>query len=315
MLCILNWYARPVELRHLRYFVAAAEEENITRAAARLCVSQPPLSRQIRDLERELGVQLFHRSAKAIRLTEAGRIFLLEARSTLHRADEAVAAVKAVTLGKRGRLRIGYAASPTVEILPRILRLFRRTHPQITVDLCDLSTQGMLRGLKDRTLDAILTVSISPQDFAGLTVHELGSYPVRVAVHRKHKFARWREVRLGDMAAEPMVAFSRKDHPEAHAAIAKICSPHRPPTIVEECDSAMSLIAAVENGRGVALVYQSLSFVAGRRVVLRPLKPEPPPLAIAVAYRADGISSAAAGFFAASRTMKLKRYPGPALSA
>ena len=305
-----------MELRHLRYFVAAAEEQNITRAAARLHVSQPPLSRQIRDLERELGARLFDRSAKSVRLTEAGRIFLLEAREVLQRADDAVELVKAVALGKRGRVRVGYSASPTAEILPRALRSFQRSHPQIQVDLREMSTQGMLRGLRERTLDAALIVAISPQDFSGLTVQELGRYPVRVAVDRKHRFARLKEVRLGDVAFEPIVTLTRKEYPEAHAGLAKILSAYtRAPRIVGEYDGAISLIAAVEAGRGVALDFQSLSLVAGHRLVLRPLKPAPPPLPIAIAYRAEGISVATAAFVAAAGAVKSTHSPRPPLMA
>ena len=297
-----------MELRHLRYFVAVAEEQNVTRAAARLHVSQPPLSRQIRDLETELGVALFYRGAKSIRLTEAGRIFLMEARSALQRADEAVLLVKAVGLGKRGRVRVGYAPSPTAELLPRTLRSLLRTHPQVKVDLREMSTQGMLLALRERTLDAALLVSISPKEFEGLVVEEIGRYPLRVACHKKHRFARLREVRLEEVAGEPIVTFSREEYPEAHAGLAKIFSPYaRPVRIVEEYESAISLIAAVEARRGVALVAQTLSLLTGSRLALRPLKPAPPPLPIAVVYRKDGISAATAAFVAAAKASKPMR--------
>src|SRR5881396_573738 len=137
-----------MELRHLRYFVAAAEEQNVTRAAARLHVSQPPLSRQIRDLEDELGVALFEHGAKAVRLTEAGKAFLNEARAVLQRADDAVQMAKAVASGQRGEIHVGYAPSLTVEVLPRALRYFRESNPAVRVQLHDLSTQEMLRGLR-----------------------------------------------------------------------------------------------------------------------------------------------------------------------
>src|SRR2546430_17042688 len=126
-----------MELRHLRYFVAVAEEQNVTRAAARLHVSQPPLSRQIRDLEEELGVALFHHTAKALRLTEAGRVFLTEAQAVLRRTDEAVQTVKAVASGQRGEIHIGYAPSLTVEVLPRALRFFQEANPGVRVQLHD----------------------------------------------------------------------------------------------------------------------------------------------------------------------------------
>lgn len=305
-----------MELRHLRYFVAVAEEQNITRAAARLYVSQPPLSRQIRDLESELGVKLFDRGARAVRLTEAGKIFLSEARRVLQRADEAIDVIKAFALGRRGRVKIGYAASPTVELLPRILRLFRKTHPQIGVDLLELSHRRMLQGLREHTLDAALIVSISPQEFSGYTIKELGSYPVRVAFYKKHRFARMREVPLADLADEPLITLSREENPEARSGLLKILAPAtKSPNIVEEYDDVMSRIAAVDAGRGVTLDFQSLSAVAGQRLLFRPLKPAPLPLPIAIAYSPEGISKAAAAFVAAARAVKTKQSSEPVLRA
>jgi DNA-binding transcriptional LysR family regulator len=116
-----------MELRHLRYFVTVAEELNITKAAVRLNVSQPPLSRQIRELEDELGVVLLERSPKGVRLTPVGRVFLKEARGILRQAAEAARKARQFGAAKAAELRVGYAPSPTVEILPRALRAFSKS--------------------------------------------------------------------------------------------------------------------------------------------------------------------------------------------
>src|SRR5256885_16844761 len=121
-----------MNLRHLRYFAAAAEEQSVPRAGARLPVPTPPLSRQIRDLEDELGVALFDHGAKAVRLTEAGRVFLTEARAALQRVDDAVHMAKAVARGQRGEIHVGYAPSLAVELLPRALKFFQEASPVVT---------------------------------------------------------------------------------------------------------------------------------------------------------------------------------------
>src|SRR5277367_5144578 len=151
-------YSAQMELRHLRYFVVVAEEQNVTRAAERLHVSQPPLSRQIRDLEEELGVELFRRTAKSLALTEAGKLFLIETRAVLLRVDQAVDAVRALASHHRGTLHVGYAPSLTVRLLPRTLMIFERAHPGVRVALHDLSTEESLDRLSSGKIDVALTV-------------------------------------------------------------------------------------------------------------------------------------------------------------
>src|ERR1700742_1756234 len=175
-----------MELRHLRYFVAVAEEENVTRAAAKLRVAQPAVSRQIHDLEEELGLALFERTAKSLHLTDAGKVFLDEARAVLARADEAMKAVRAVAGGERGELRVGYAPSLTVQILPRALRRFQAEHPQVRVALHDLSTEEMLAGLRENRLDLALMVQPTAGQLRGLKFHELARYALCAAVAPTH---------------------------------------------------------------------------------------------------------------------------------
>jgi len=199
-----------MELRHLRYFVAVAEEQNVTRAATRLRVSQPPLSRQISDLEDEIGVVLFERTAKSLRLTHAGRLFLEKARAVLRQVDEAVVAAKAAASGERGELRIGYAPFLTVEIVPPALRIFQESHPGVQVKLLDLSTQEMARGLREHKLDlALLVVDVSARFLPDCEFVELRRYAVCVAVPPAHRLARCRKIGAHQLATERLITFSR----------------------------------------------------------------------------------------------------------
>jgi DNA-binding transcriptional LysR family regulator len=141
-----------VELRHLRYFVAAAETENVSRAALKLHVSQPALSRQIRDLEDEIGFCLLERTAKSVRLTDAGRAFFSDARALLQHADEAVRRARAVASAEPSELHVGYSPTPTAEILPKTLRAFQQAMPNVHVRLYDWSDKDILDGVRDGRL-------------------------------------------------------------------------------------------------------------------------------------------------------------------
>jgi DNA-binding transcriptional LysR family regulator len=277
-----------MELRHLRYFVAVAEEQNVSRAALRLHVSQPGLSRQIHDLEEEMGFELFERSAKSLRLTEAGRVFLEEARTVLQRADEAVKAARAAAQGAPAEIQVGYAPSLTVQILPQALRLFQAKFPKVRVALHDLSTEEMLTQLRAEKLQVALMVRPPPRMRRGLNFQELARYPMRVAVAPKHLLAGAKSLGLAEVAGEPLLAYSRKEYPEYHEALAKIFQAIRPkPRIVEEHDGVTGLIIAVESGRGVALVPSLISCMVGARLNLIPLTEAVPEVVIGAVWKGD----------------------------
>jgi DNA-binding transcriptional LysR family regulator len=286
-----------MELRHLRYFIAAAEEENVSRAALKLHVSQPALSRQIRDLEEELGFQLLERTAKSVRLTEAGQKFLDEARAVLQRAEEAVNAARAIAQGGSGELHVGYAPSLSARILPATLRAFQIEMPKVRARLHDLSTEEMLTGLREGKLQIAIVPRLSPAMLRGLRFQELTRDPLCLAVGPSHPLAKRRAVTLEEAAREPLVAYSRKDYPEAHEMLDRLFSTSKSkPRIVEEQDSVSGLIAAVESGAGVTVALQSLACTAGPRLKLLPFSPALEPLVVGAAWRENGATETATRF-------------------
>lgn len=288
-----------MELRHLRYFIAAAEQENISRAALKLHVSQPGISRQIHDLEEEIGFPLFERSAKALRLTAAGRKFLEEAQAVLQRAEDAVKNARAVAEGAGGEIHVGYAPSLTIQILPRTLRAFQAQAPKTRVALHDLSTEEMLSGLRAGKLQVSLMVHPPQKMLRGLQFRELARYPICVALAPKHPLAKAKTVSLEQLTDEPLIVYSRKDYPEYHGMLDKLFAGLRKPRIGEEHDGITSIIAAVESGRGYALVPQCAESMAGPRVKVVPLDPAPPPIPVGVAWK-DTDSATVKQFVAAA---------------
>src|SRR5713101_4703822 len=261
-----------MELRHLRYFVAVAEALNFTKASARLRVAQPALSRQMTDLEDELGVDLMKRSPRGVTLTAEGKLFLEEVRELLKRADESVEKVRALARGEYGELHIGYAPTPTVEILPPALAAFQKAVPRVKVVLHDLSSDELITGLRDATLELAIMVEPIGEQTAGIEFELLRTYPLSVAMAAAHPFARLKSIPLEKLATEPLIALRRKDYSEYYHFLDRIFAPiHAKPNIAVECDSASSLITEVEAGRGIALANLSFKLVAGKRLLFRPL--------------------------------------------
>lgn len=275
-----------MELRHLRYFIAVAEEQNVTRAAARLHVSQPPLTRQIQDLEAELGVELFTRTAKTIRLTDAGRVFLREAKAVIQRADAAVTAVRAAAMDQAEELHIGHAPSATADLLPAVLRSFQKAVPAVRVTLHDMTATEMLEGLKEDRLHAAFLVKPERKLPGGFVFHALRSHPMVVAAAPGHAFARRREVTVAEVLAQPLVAYSRKEYPNYHRLLARALGAKiRKIQFAEECDGGPSLIAAVESGKGVCVAPAFLATTAGRRLRFIGLKDASAPAVVGIAHR------------------------------
>jgi DNA-binding transcriptional LysR family regulator len=283
-----------VELRHLRYFLAVGEASNLTKAAAHLRVAQPALSRQIQDLEDEIGVNLLRRSSRGVTLTAEGKLFLEEVRELLKHADVSVERVRALARGQHGELHIGYAPIPATEILPPALARFQKAVPRVKVLLHNLSSDELIAGLRNGTLDLAITLEPIGEQSAGIEFELLRKYPLWVAMTAAHPFARLKSVSLEQVAAEPLVGLRRKDYSEYYLIVDRIFAPIRAkPRIVVECDSTTSLITEVEAGRGIALAIPIFKLVAGKRLLYRPLTgtTEAASVGIARATKGDVISA------------------------
>jgi DNA-binding transcriptional LysR family regulator len=289
-----------VELRHLRYFVAVAEAENVLRASTqKLHVSQPAVSRQIRDLEDELGVQLFERTGKALNLTEAGRLFLKEARAVLARTDEAVANVRAFAQLGETELNVGYSPLPGAQIVPAVLRAFQQALPTVHVRLHDWSNEQIAVGLRDGRLKvALVARPLKGGGFGGFRFEELLREQIRLAVPPNHPFAQRRSVSLAEAAQEPFIGLMRDEYPDYHGYLATLfASVKNKPRVIEEHDGMTSVVSSVEAGTGVAVAVDALGYTFGNRVRLVRLTPEPKPISFGIAARKGRLTPATAKFW------------------
>jgi DNA-binding transcriptional LysR family regulator len=263
-----------MELRHLRYAVAVADELHFARAAARLHIAQPPLSQQIKGLEEELGVRLFDRTNRRVRLTDAGAAFVAEARRTLASAERAADAARRAARGETGRLALGYVTSVAYQLLPAIVRAFRRRAPDVTLVLEEMIAGEQTRALAAGALDVGFMRRPPPLE-PGLIGTTLKREPIIVALPRDHALAALRMIRLRDLAGELLVVFPARPRPSWADVEIDLCrragfEPRTQEAV--EMASALSLVAA---GIGVTLVPESVRAVRRPGVVFRPLVPAP----------------------------------------
>jgi DNA-binding transcriptional LysR family regulator len=297
-----------VELRHLRYFVAVAEMENVSRAALKLHVSQPALSRQIRDLEDEIGFGLLERTAKSVRLTDAGRAFLDDARELLQRADEAVKKARGVASAEPTELHVGYSPTPFAEILPKILRAFQQSMPNVRVTLHDSSNNAIRDGLRDGRLQLGLIVPpAKASSMRDLRYEELFHERVCAAVAPQHPFARRRAIPLTEVATEPLIGLTREDYPEYYDYLSIIFSKvKQKPRVIEEHDSVTAVMSAVEAGTGVAIGPNVYVYSFGKRVKFLHLTPEPKPVSVGIVGPKGLLSAAAEKFWQCAKKAAAK---------
>lgn len=293
-----------MELRHLRYFIAVAEEGRVTRAAERLGIQQPPLSQQIRALERELDVRLFHRKPRGVELTDAGRALFADARTILTLIDRAVATVRQTAQGKRGRIAVGFTSSaPFHPFVPRVIRAFREACPAVSLTLEENGTADLVQALRSERIDAAFIRS-PIADAPELVVRPLLAEEMIVALPMRHRLAARRAGRgdaalqLRALAAETFILYRRPSGPGLYDAIISACRRAGfSPNIGQEAPLIVSTLNLVAAGLGVSIVPASLRRQHMDGVVYRRIKGHPQLRApLNLAYRRDDNSSAVRRF-------------------
>ena len=266
-----------MELRHLRYFVGVAEELHFGRAAVRLGISQPPLSHQIHALEDELGVRLFDRSSRNVTLTDAGLLFLAEAKATLAQAERAVTVARRAALGEVGELSIGFNASaPFVPRIARAIFDFRQGWPEVHMTLTELSWDAQSRALESGTIDVGITRSFQrPSAPPGITATLLLEERLVVALRPDHPLAAQATISLADLQGEPLIFYTRDLSGGFTDELFRLLrAAGVEPKVAQDVREVSTLFGLVAAGVGLTVVAESLCALQAANLVYRPLSDE-----------------------------------------
>jgi DNA-binding transcriptional LysR family regulator len=284
-----------VEVRHLRYFVTVAEELHFGRAAERLHMAQPPLSQQIRQLETQLGFQLFHRTQRRVSLTEAGQVFLQHSQDLLQQLERAIEAGRQASRGEVGKLAIGFVSSATYSLLPPILHEFRDRVPQVNLTLRELTTDQQVRWLAENRLD--VGFIRPPIDDPQLRTQVILQEPLVVALPHRHPLAQTPRIPLASLATEPFILFPRRLAPGLYDQVISLCqSAQFSPKVVQEAIQMQTIVGLVAANMGVAIVPVSIQNLGRTGVVYRPLQETTPQAAIALMWHPQHLTPAGQRF-------------------
>jgi DNA-binding transcriptional LysR family regulator len=284
-----------MELRHLRYFVAVAEELHFGRAAQRLHMAQPPLSQQIKRLEEELGVELLHRTKRRVALTEAGEAFLREASLALSKVEEAAEAARRAGRGETGTLSVGFVGSAAYEVLPGVLKAFRGRYPDVEVRLEELTTAQQVRALGEGRIEVGFVRP--PVGEEGLAARTVLREPLVAVLPGDHPLSEQGAVPLGALAEEPFVMSPRRLGPSFYDRIVDACREAGfSPRVVQEAVQMQTIIGIVAAGIGVALVPASERNLARKGVVYKSIRGKRPEVEMAVVWRPEEPSAVLRAF-------------------
>lgn len=287
-----------MELRHLRYFVAVGEEQHYGRGAQRLRVAQPALSRQIQDLEEEVGFKLFDRLSRGVKLSTAGKLFLEEARRILQQVDDATKRAKRVASGQSGTLRAGFIESMSWHgVVPDSFRQFRERQPDAELQIEPLSSLEQIQAVRSGRLDAgfLFTIANIERELAQL---DIALVNLMLAVPRGHPLAKSKALRLRDLSSASFIWFPRRESPLFYDRLMHACfrGGLKSPRIVQEGLNEATILSLVSCGLGVAFVSSATRWRCPESVVLVSVADLKLPLPFALVWRKDNDSPLLARF-------------------
>ena len=292
---IVSLASAIMELRHLRYFVAVAEEQSFRRAALRLHISQPPLTRQIQQLESEVGFTLFERHAAGASLTTAGACFLEDARQILRQAGTSVEKARSLAEGRSGRLETAFYGSIIFHILPAILARFRVLAPGVSVGISHLHKDAQIRALHEGWLD--IGFARFYREESNLTSELVCSEPLILAVASEHPLANEKQVRLADLEPFPFIVFPQSPRPSFADEVIRLATEAGfSITIAQEAEDLVGCLALVSVNFGIALVPASAQCVGMRNLKFIPVE-QPVPVSNALCITRENDINPLLGIF------------------
>jgi DNA-binding transcriptional LysR family regulator len=286
-----------MELRHLKYFVALAEELNFARAARRVRIAQPSLTKQIQQLEQELGFPLLYRTKKKVELLDTGHVLLDEAQRLLRQAEKAIQSTRRTHAGQSGRLLIGFSPSAVPEVLPRILRKYHALYPNVVVDLLEITSTKDAESLLESTMSVALLRSPSFLSRELFCFETIQRERFVVALPDSHPAAKQEAIRIKTLASEPLILPPLQPGWGYSDAVFQVFRDHGiEPRIAEETTQPMAMIALVAGGFGVALVPASLNNLRLAGVTYRPIKGRCRTTDLTLVWRRDSRASTLRAF-------------------
>ncbi|WP_026478470.1 LysR family transcriptional regulator [Alkaliphilus transvaalensis] len=248
-----------MDIRQLRYFISVAEHLNFTEAAKHLFVAQSAVSQQIADLEKKLGVQLFIRNKRQVKLTNAGAVLLKEARYLVDKSEELIEKTRHADLGIIGDLKIGFLGYTERDFLPQLIRQFRRNYPKIDLHLNQYNHGMLIESLNTEALDIIFTLSFGLNNIGGLTKKKVLTEKISIVMHCEHPFANRQCINIKDLANERFIALDKRESPQGFNKTLLMCANSGfTPNIVSEPRLIQTVLLLVDAGIGIAILPKSL---------------------------------------------------------